>query len=167
MKKVYPLNWALDQELNSSSAKLVLVVMARRGNFSRVCFMSQGQIAKEACCSISTVGRHIRELKKLGFIREITVPNRMRCTRHYQFCLVGSDYGQNTIDHKSNCPASAGQNDRQNSYEVKTKTESTEKQAVYNECINVETPIERAPKRRGGVHELKHLVPPLLRNILS
>lgn len=88
------LDWALDIQVGSPRTKLVLIVMARRGNRSGYCFMSQKSIAHEANCSIKSVERAIKELKGRDLLMEIKEVHRSRRTKTYKLCIRDDDVGQ-------------------------------------------------------------------------
>src|SRR4051794_21481570 len=71
------LDWAFEEDVEYPAAKLVLIVMARRGNSSLSCFMTHDRIALETRLSLSTIGRAIGWLKREGLIRQVpSIPSR-------------------------------------------------------------------------------------------
>lgn len=65
------LDWAFAQEDCDSTAKLLLVCMAKLGNRNGTCFMRISRLAKMVCASVKTVQRAIRRLLAAGLIFEI------------------------------------------------------------------------------------------------
>lgn len=91
MNNIRLLDRALDIHVGSVRTKMVLVVMARRGNKSGICFMSQKSIAYEANCSVKSVERAIKELVGRGLIFERKNARRSRRTKTYRLCISGED----------------------------------------------------------------------------
>lgn len=88
VKRAGALDWALKAECDTATQKMVLVVMARRGDRSGECYMAYRTIAEEARCAERTVIRIIPELIRQGWIDPI--PGRQRrATKTYRLCVDG------------------------------------------------------------------------------
>lgn len=88
MSKIRPLDAALDIQVGDARTKLVLIIMARRGNRSGFCYMSQKSIAYEANCSITSVARAIKALIGRGLLEEHTRARGSRKTKTYRLCIT-------------------------------------------------------------------------------
>lgn len=97
MSKKRPMECALDATVSSARTKMVLVVMARRGNQSGICFMSQRSIASEANCSVKSVERAIKELIGRGLIEEVFPRSRSRRSKTYWLCIT-EDENRHFVD---------------------------------------------------------------------
>jgi DNA-binding transcriptional ArsR family regulator len=78
------LDRALDEGAVGGHTKLLLVVMCRRGNKSRVCFMSIGRMSGETGISSSSVKRHLKELVSLGIIELVATSTDAFRPRRYR-----------------------------------------------------------------------------------
>lgn len=91
MSKVRRLDQALDVQVGRALTKMVLVIMARKGNASGLCYMSQKLIAYEANCSIKSVERAIKELVGRGLLVETSYRPMSRRTKTYELCISEQD----------------------------------------------------------------------------
>lgn len=97
-----------------SSAKLLLLNMAKLGNGTGQCFASQQRLAEMCCCDKRTVRRALSHLLAEGLIKEI--PNPKRATKRYllNFHRWGLPRGQDARTGGRKRPHTRGQIDRQN-----------------------------------------------------
>jgi len=87
VKRFRFLDYALDVQVGSARTKMVLVAMARKGNTSGLCFMSQSLIANEANCSVKSVERALKELVGRGLLMEVKTHRQYRRTKTYKLCI--------------------------------------------------------------------------------
>ena len=112
------LDWAFEQEGCDTSAKFLLICMARLGNRDGTCFMSVARLAKMMRASVKTVQRCIKRLIRAGLIYDISSTKRGRQTRTYAFGCDGpmtpTTVGQNDADQGDKKSLRKGQIDGQN-----------------------------------------------------
>ncbi len=131
-KRFRYLDWALDQSTGSLSANLMLIIMARRGNASGLCWMSQSRIALEAGCGLSTVQRAISHLLANGYIEDVSKNYPARITKTYNFRSDRINSGQSDGVSYSNRRLPTVQIDAQNPYKSQIKPASTKCRPVDN-----------------------------------
>lgn len=102
VESVGALKWAFEVNCKSASQKMVLVVMARRGNQTGKCFMAYRTIAEEACCTERTVARTIPILIRRGLIERIPGA-RGRATNTYRLCVDGPPVSQTVVQAAKSC----------------------------------------------------------------
>jgi len=157
-KRVRYLDWALDQLTGSLSANLILIKMARRGNASGLCWMSQQRIALETGCGLSSVQRAIRHLLENGYIKDVSRSFPARITKTYRFCIDRDAPSQNDRPDRSKSPSSAIQIDTQNLNESKYESRQGKRRPIDNLCKGKETALAKAPRRRGRATQIGKLI---------
>lgn len=111
------LDWAFDQEDCDSTAKLLLVCMAKLGNRNGTCFMRISRLAEMVCASVKTVQRAIRRLLAARLIFEVRPKGAAgRRTKTYSFGCDGApkQTGQTVPSHGDKLSSGKRQNDAQN-----------------------------------------------------
>lgn len=91
------LNWAWSLDLKPGP-KIVLVYLADRADHKGICFPKQSTIAKSTGLSRETVNRHLKQLEKLGYLKQIEQRYRdgRRRSSTYQL-LANEDFLQSDI----------------------------------------------------------------------
>ncbi len=108
-KPTRPLDMAFDDSGVKANAKLVFLIMCRRGNRTGECYMSNNRLAEECGVSVSTVSRAKRELRKLKRI----LPIRRRAgSATWSYSLHPQQ--QSDLASRSIRPEDPRQNDLQN-----------------------------------------------------
>lgn len=103
------LDKAFDQEVGSSTGKMILCVICRFGNETGKCFASIPKIAAQANCKEVTVRKWLKEFLVRGWLVEL--PSNGRCTRTFAVKLGSPN--SNTPD-PSKTVATPVKNDPQN-----------------------------------------------------
>lgn len=148
MKMKSPLDWAFAQRTGDPTANLILIIMSRRGNTTKQCFMSQERLVNESDCSLSTVGRKIRKLQNLGLIERVR-GNGSRRSNTYRLCITSDSINHIDQFDRSNCNRKLSQVDRQNPKESTLESVSSSRPVVENLCKPVANSSDVARKRKS------------------
>lgn len=131
-KRLRYLDWAFEQLTGSRSANHLLIVMARRGNKSGLCWMRQSRLASEMGCGLSTVQRAMTHLKKHGYIVDVSRHFPERITRTFRLCMERKSKGQNDRSGQVVSNEKSVQIDTQNPKEPKLESRSALRSPLDN-----------------------------------
>lgn len=95
VKKPRALDWAFAQQLPYASMKLLLIIMARRGNSGFHTWMTIATMANETGLSEVTVRKDLKRLLGCGLIAECqpkSFPGGFQ-TRQFRLLVPGADFG--------------------------------------------------------------------------
>jgi hypothetical protein len=107
VKKPRALDWAFAQQLRYASMKLLLLIMARRGNSGFHTWMTIATMASETGLSEVTVRKDLKRLLACGLILECE-PKSFRGgfqTRQFRLLVPGADFGSRPPKLLSESPA--------------------------------------------------------------
>jgi hypothetical protein len=71
------INWAIDQNIEKSSAKLLLIVLSNYASEDFICFPSITTLEKKCSCSRNTIKNSVKFLKEHGFLSSIDSENNI------------------------------------------------------------------------------------------
>ncbi len=117
-KEPRALDLAFEVDTGDSRANHMLLIMARIGNSSLVCYASEKTLARRCGFSVSTASRAIDHLKAHSYIKQVILRPRRRQSCTYALCVdlwITCNYRQITRKgSRSNCTSTPGQLERQN-----------------------------------------------------
>lgn len=94
------IKWAIDQELDNATSKLVLVMLANYANDNNECYPSQTHLATRCGCSARSVMIHIKKLVKKRLIYVKQRRNKLKLHNTYKLNIKGEDSSHNTNIYK-------------------------------------------------------------------
>jgi biotin operon repressor len=65
----HAIHWALKQNINHPTTKLLLIMLSNYANERNECYPSQVHLAKKCGCSERSIITHSKKLEKLGMIK--------------------------------------------------------------------------------------------------
>jgi len=141
-KEPRALDLAFEVDTGDSRANHMLLIMARVGNSSLVCYASEKTLAKRCGFSVSTASRAIDHLKARSYIKQVILRPRKRKSCTYALCIdlwITSDSRQTTWKSgRSNCTSTLVQIERQNQERESGRQQaavSTRAGASVGECV--------------------------------
>jgi len=100
--------WAVQQNTNNTTSKLILLMLSNYADEEHACFPSINHIAKLCHCSERSVKRHIKDLQKRGYIKIGKIKGRVNNTNRYVLGSANSSLvpnttvGSDTVAHNTN-----------------------------------------------------------------
>ena len=176
------IRWALKARTNNSTQKTVLLVLADHADPSGRAFPNQKMISKEACCSLDSVQRALKDLRKLNLLRsEAAYDRRGRRARNVYWLAIdtvvkpqnaaqeiepsrnlrGSEGGQFAGDHILNPHIEPSERGGSLSEDCFRSKEESEEAASYD--IPIRTPLpssEQCASPRQNARSIRQPLPP-------